>query len=140
MQLRPQAENYFGSSKRIVGFYLLPRYLRAQFISAAWTASSMRWIRSQGMSDGDSRRRRESDHLPPFKIRQCISAAMMESSMRWPLKLDKRNGGLRLEAQSFHRQLLLVGLHISAAPTLIFTLSMWKPARESGNSMRRLVG
>src|SRR6267154_2511364 len=93
MQSRPQPENYFGSSKRIVGFYLLPRYLKARFILAAWTASSMRWIRSQGMSDGDSRRRRESDHLPPFKIRQCILAAMLESSMLWLLRLDTRNGG-----------------------------------------------
>ena len=82
----------------------------------------------------------ESGHHRPFKIRQFISAAMMDSSMRWLLRMDKRNGELRRAAQLSHPRLLLMGLRISAAPTVIFTQSMSKRERGSGNSMRLLVG
>src|SRR2546425_8811285 len=82
MQLRPQPENYFGSSKPEAGFYLLRRYLWALFISTAGMLTYTPWIWRPDERSGDSKQGTESSlHLPSLRVR-FILAAWMASSMR----------------------------------------------------------
>src|SRR5438270_3541007 len=100
MQLMPQREDYFGSSKPEVGLNLHRRYLRQRFTSDAGMLICTPWTWRPDTRNGDLRQGIEFyPHLPSLRARFML-AAWMVFSMRSMRNRDMNDGDSKRTRES----------------------------------------